>query len=598
MWHGSRFLEKSPKSHGARPSALKQGAAAIAAVKTKFRGFNLPILQGILPIDRSRVPADIVAGITLAALAIPEVMGYTRIAGTPVITGLYTIFIPMALFALLGSSRHLVVGADSATAAILAGGLSGLAASGSNEYLALCGLLALMAAGILIVARLFRLGFLADFLSHTVLIGFLTGVGVQVACGEIGGMLGLPDGGQGTLGKLVHNLRHLQQMHLYTLMTAGAVLFIVVSFGKISKRIPGALIAVIGAICVSWLIDLQAYGVSTLGRVPGGLPVVGLPHVDLSAGLLMKLLPTAFSIFVVILAQSAATSRSYAARYNEGFSENIDLMGLTLANVGAGLTGTFVVNGSPTKTEMVDSAGGHSQLAQITTSVIVLLVLLFLSEPLRFMPKAVLSAVVFLIGVMLIDVKGMQRIYRERPAEFWVALITAAVVVFVGVMQGIVLAMFLSLVSHTRHGYRPINALIAQAPEGWQIQPVATQARLLPGLMVYRFTHGMYYANARLLAEEVTRLTRDAQPPLVWFCIDAAAVDDIDYTAAATLRSLHSLLNDQGTRLAFSEVSDHVYAQLECSGITDLLGEDAFYATVASVVRHYEETQGLTARQE
>jgi MFS superfamily sulfate permease-like transporter len=204
----------------------------------------------------------------------------------------------------------------------------------------------------------------------------------------------------------------------------------------------------------------------------------------------------------------------------------------------------------------------------------------------------VLSAVVFLIGVMLIDVKGMRRIYQERPAEFWVALITALVVVFVGVMQGIVLAMILSLVSHTRHGYRPKNGLIASGPEGWKIQPVGTQTRILPGLMVYRFSHGMYYANARLLTEEVTRLVRDAQPPLVWFCIDAAAVDDIDYTAAATLRSLHTLLKKQGTRLVFSEVSDHVYAQLECSGIRELLGEDAFYATVASVVRHYEESRG------
>jgi sulfate permease, SulP family len=563
----------------------------MATAKPKVRVFSLPVLQGILPIDRSRVLDDIVAGITLAALAIPEVMGYTKIAGTPVITGLYTIFIPMALFALLGSSRHLVVGADSATAAILAGGLAGLAASGSAEYLALCGLLALMTAVILIIARLFRLGFLADFLSHTVLIGFLTGVGVQVACDEIGGMLGLPEGGHGTLGRFMHNVRHLQQMNLYTLMTAAAVLFIIVSSRKISKRIPGPLIAVMGAIGVSWLIDLKAYGVGILGLVPGGLPAVGLPHVDLSVGLLMKLLPMAFSIFVVILAQSAATSRSYASRYNERFSENIDLMGLSLANVGAGLTGTFVVNGSPTKTEMVDSAGGHSQLAQITTSVIVLLVLLFLSKPLQFMPQAVLSAVVFLIGVVLIDVKGMRRIYRERPAEFWVALITAVVVVFVGVMQGIVLAMFLSLVSHTRHGYRPKNALIAPAPEGGKIQEVATQARLLPGLMVYRFSHGMYYANARLLAEEVTRLARDAQPPLVWFCIDAAAVDDIDYTAAATLRSLYALLLEQGIRLVFFEVSDEVYAQLERSGITGLVGKDAFYASGTAVFSAYKATQ-------
>ena len=164
----------------------------MAAAKSAVKGFRLPILQGILPVDRPMVPADILAGLTLAALAIPQVMGYTRIAGAPVITGLYTILIPMALFAIFGSSRHLVVGADSATAAILAGGLAGLAVSGSAEYLPLCGVLACMASLMLIIARLLRLGFLADFLSRTVLIGFLTGVGVQVASGEIGGMLGLP----------------------------------------------------------------------------------------------------------------------------------------------------------------------------------------------------------------------------------------------------------------------------------------------------------------------------------------------------------------------------------------------------------------------
>ena len=185
----------------------------------------------------------------------------------------------------------------------------------------------------------------------------------------------------------------------------------------------------------------------------------------------MKLLPMAFSIFVVILAQSAATSRAYAARYKEHFSENIDLVGLSLANVGAGLSGAFVVNGSPTASEMVDSAGGRSQLAQITSSIVVLLVLLFLTGPLAYMPAAVLSAVVFLICVHLIDVKGMRRIYRERPAEFWVALITAATVVLVGVKQGILLAMFLSLVSHTRHGYRPQKRGDRAGPAGGLARP-------------------------------------------------------------------------------------------------------------------------------
>ena len=563
----------------------------MASAKTAAKGFQFPMLQGILPIQSFQVPAEIVAGITLAALNIPQAMGYTWIAGTPVITGLYAIFIPTALFALFGSSRHLVVGADSATAAILAAGLAGLAVSGSSEYLALCGVLAFMAAVMLIIARLIRLGFLADFLSHTALIGFLTGVGVQVASGEMGDMLGLPRGGHSPIGYLIHDLQHLQQTNFHTLAMAIAVLAIILGFDKISKKIPGALIAVIGAIIVSWAIDLTSSGVATLGAVPRGLPRFGLPQVHLSTSLLMHLSPTAFSIFVVILAQSAATSRAYATHYGERFSENVDLVGLSLANIGAGLTGAFVVNGSPTASQMVDSAGGRCQLAQITSSVIVLLVLLFLTGPLAYMPVAVLSAIVFLICMDLIDVKGMRQIFRERPIEFGVALITAATVVLLGVEQGILLAMFLSLVSHTRHGYQPRNAVIVAAqPEGRKAEPVSTRGQLLPGLLAYRFTHGMYYANAEQLSEEVTWLAKEAKPPLVWFCIDASAVDDIDYTAAATLRSLYAMLQEQGIRLIFYAVPGEVYAQLERSGITGLVGQDAFYATAGAVVSAYKAT--------
>jgi SulP family sulfate permease len=212
------------------------------------------------------------------------------------------------------------------------------------------------------------------------------------------------------------------------------------------------------------------------------------------------------------------------------------------------------------------------------------------------MPDAVLSAVVFLICVHLIDVEGMQKIYRERPAEFWVALITAATVVIVGVMQGIVLAMFLSLVSHTRHGYRPKNAVMVPArSEGWKAQPVATQAQFLPGLLIYRFTHGMYYANAEVLSQEVTRLVQEANPALSWFCIDAAAVDDVDYTAAAVLLSLYDLLQKYGVKLVFSEVSPEVFVQLKRSGITELISQDAFHRTTGAVVRAYRQKLGTPA---
>lgn len=570
----------------------------MVTAKTEAQGFRFPLLQGILPLDRSRVPVDILAGITLAALNIPQAMGYTEIAGTPVITGLYAILIPMSLFALFGSSRHLVVGADSATAAILAGGLAGLAAVRSAEYMALCGLLALMAAGFLILARLIRLGFLSDFLSRTVLVGFLTGVGLQVSLMEIGGMLGLPKSGGSPLDRLIHDLHYLHQTNFYALGTTAAVMIVILGFRRISRRIPGALMAVIGAIVVSWAIDLKSLGVATLGAVPSGLPDFGLPRVHWNPGLFMNLLPTAFSIFVVILAQSAATSRAYAAQDNEPFDENLDLVGLGLANLGAGLSGAFVVNGSPTASEMVHNAGGRSQLSQITSSLIVLLVLLFLTGPLAFMPTAVLSTVVFLICVDLIQVRGMCHIYRERPWEFWVALITAITVVLVGVKQGILLAMFLSLLVHTRHGYQPKNALVVPAqPEGWKTAPVHTRAQILPGLLIYRFSHGMYYANAQMLSEEVTRLVQEAKPALVWFCLDAGAVDDIDFSAAATLRRLQTLLKERGVRLVFSHVSDDVYGQLERSEITDLVGRDAFFSGNAEVMLAYKEARSVSEPQ-
>src|SRR5208337_2820717 len=550
---------------------------------------RLPIFQGILPIKRSWVLTDIIAGLTLAALAIPEVMGYTKIAGTPVITGLYTILIPMTLFALFGSSRHLVVGADSATAAILSGALTGMAVSGSAEWLALAELLAFLSAGFLIIARIIRMGFLADFLSRTVLVGFLSGVGVQVALGEISSMLGLPGGGHDPIHKIINVLHQVEQTNFYALGVSVAVLAVIIGSKKISKKVPGALIAVTAAIVASLVLNLQAHGAQVLGTIPSGLPEIGLPDVHWNLDLILKLLPTAFAMFVVILAQSAATSRVYATRYSERFNENVDLVGLGIANVGAALSGTFVVNGSPTKTQMVDSAGGRSQLAQITTSLIVLLVLLFLTGPLAHMPKAVLSAVVFLIGVELIDVKGMRKIWIQRPSEFWVALITALVVIFVGVEQGIILAMVLSLIEHVRRSYRSKNVIVVPDDSGgWHLLPVTTPKQMRTGLLVYRFAHTMYYANAQQLSEQVVGLSNEAQPPLIWFCIEASAVADVDFTAASTLRDIHSILKRQGVRLVFCQVVDLVKAEMDRYELTDLFGEDAFYGTINAVVSAYE----------
>ena len=518
---------------------------------------RLPVLSGVLPLQRQRIPGEIIAGMTLAALAIPEVMGYTKIAGMPVITGLYTMLVPAVLFALFCSSRHLVVGADSATAAILASGLTGLAAVGSADYLALAGLLALLVGLLLLAASAVGLGFMADFLSRTVLIGFLTGVGIQVALGAAAELLGLPaphealrllwSGGEITL-----------DFNGWALAMAAAVLSVMAASRLLSKllgrNLPGAMIAVIGAIVASWAFDLSSR-MALVGTIPVGLPAVFLPRLDWSFALIWQLLPTAFAmVVVVVLAQSAATARAYAARYDERLDETRDLTGLGLANIGAGLTGTFVVNGSPTKTEMVDSAGGRSQLALLTAAAIVLLSLLFLTGPLALLPQAALSAVVLLIGLKLIDARGMADIYRQRRPEFWVALLTAAVVVIVGVEQGIVFAILASLIVHTRHGYRPANFLIARDAGGsWQARVPASLVEARPGLIIYRFGHSMYYANADRMKAEILALMRRAVPAPRWLCIDLSAVDDVDYTAAAKLADLCKILKRKGVTLVFAQ---------------------------------------------
>jgi sulfate permease, SulP family len=522
-------------------------------------------------------------------------MGYTRIAGTPVITGLFTILIPLMLYSLLGSSRHLVVGADSATAAVLAAGLVGVATIGSPEYVAYASLLALLAGIMLIGARLVRLGFLADFLSRTVLVGFLTGVGIQVGIGQLPDMLGISAHGLSPVEELVTSILQISKANVYSLIISIGVVVLIFSLRGVSKKIPAALIAVICTIVLSYAFNFSSYGVSVLGRVPSGLPELGLPNVPITWNILQQLFPTAFSMFVIILAQSAATSRAYAARYNEAFDENVDLVGLAIANISAGLSGTFVVNGSPTKTEMVDSAGGRSQISQLTTVCIVLAVLLFLTAPLSYMPIAVLAGIVFVIAIELVDIKEMREIFIERPSEFWVAAATAAIVVFVGVEQGIIAAIILSLFAHTRHGYRPSNTLLSVDNRGlWQSVPIESGAQFLPGLIVYRFDHSMYYANADLFKNEVSRLIEGAHPSLSWFCLDGAAIDDVDFSAAAALREVYEMLKQRGIRLVLVQIRNRVCAELERSKITDLVGVQYNFDTIYDLENAYNQSSSGT----
>jgi sulfate permease, SulP family len=554
----------------------------------------LPVMRGLLPVRPSEVTAEVLAGITLAAVSIPVALGYAKIAGMPVVTGLYTLLLPMAVFAILGSSRHLVVGADSATAAILGAALAGLAVVGSPQYVRLAGFAALLTGGLLLLARLARLGFLANFLSRTVLVGFLTGVGIQVTIRQLPDMLGVTVAGKSTLIKLLDIARALPQVHGADIaVSAGVIVIVLAARGAarwVTRRIPGLLIAVIVAISVSRAADLAGRGVAVLGPVPRGLPHLGLPALgwhDAAA-----LIGTAASMFVVILAQSAATSRAYAGKYEEAFSQDIDLVGLGAANVAAALSGTFIVNGSPTQTQVVDGAGGRSQLAQLTTSVVVLVVLVLLTGPLASLPIAALAAIVFLIAAGLIDVAGMRRILACRRHEFAIALLTAAAVVILGVEEGIVLAVVASIVDHLRHSYHPLSSVLVKSPAGhWQPAPVLPGARTEEGLVVYRFGTSLYYANASRLIDDVTALAGQGSP-LRWMVLDGAAIGDVDYTAAVVLTRVIEHLRKRHIRFAVSSVLWPVREQLDRYGIDEVLGPGAYYATPGEALEAFHAAEG------
>jgi MFS superfamily sulfate permease-like transporter len=551
------------------------------------------LFNGLRPFDPARTRGDVVAGITLAVLAIPEVMGYAKIIGTPMITGLYTLFLPVLAFALFGGSRQLVVSADSATAAIVAAALTAASFSANTpHYVELTIVIALVTAVLLLIARLLRLAFMADFLSRTVLVGFLSGVGVQVALGQVNDMLGLHGGRPGLAGKLLFAVQNAHHAPIPTVAITVAVLAIIVGCDLLIPRVPGALIAVVGSIAASAAFHWDQTSIAVVGAVPGGLPHIGLPHVGLDD--LQLIMPVAFSCFVVIIAQSAATSRAYALRRGDRFDENRDLIGLAVANLAAAATGAFVVNGSPTKTAIVDTAGGRSQWAHLTTSAVVLVVLLLLTRPLSLLPEAVLAAIVFLVGIKLIDIRALHEIRTARPREFILAIVTAATVVGLGVEAGIVLAVVVSLAEHVRHSYRPHVAVIVRDAAGhWSLDNPDSGRMVAPGLAMFWFGADLFYANVDFFIAQVRRVIRMAPTAIRWLAIDARAITDVDFSAGRALAGLQRELADRHMVLALIVVSTRREDQLSESGLVDLADATRIFDSRESCVAAYLAEQTL-----
>lgn len=508
-------------------------------------------------------------------------MGYTKIAGTPVVTGLYTILLPLAVFAFLGSSRHLVVAADSATAAILFSGLSQLAQPYSADWLMLASAAAVITAGFLALAAVFRLGFLADFLSGTVLVGFLSGVGLSLMLGQLPDMLGIPGPWGASWRGLAAVVARAGQVHAATAFMSAAVVVFILASEKMAKRLPASLIAIVLAIVAVWAFDLNRYGIAVVGHVEAGLPSIRLPRLPVGRDLTM--VPMCVSLFLVILAQSAATARSYAQSRSESIDENRDLLALAAANVAAGLSGTFVVNGTPTMTAVVDRAGSRSQAAQLTAAAVVLIVLIAATPLIARLPAAVLAALVFVIGLRLIDVRSLRQIFHFRRTTFAVAMGTLAAVVAIGVERGIFLAIALSVIDHLQREHEPNDVVLTASDGRRRAEKVRPGLQTEPGLVVYRFEAPLFFANADYFAERVRQVVDSAPDPVRWLVLDLVSVDDVDYTGGLTMKRTMCELQRRGIVVALASADD-LREPLDRLEITTGIGRDRCFESVDDAI--------------
>lgn len=528
-------------------------------------------MSGLLAGLRGANPrTDILAGVTVAAIAIPESLGYAKIAGMPIQTGLYCALLPALLFALVGSSRQLVVGADSATAALVAAGAGAVATVGTAAYASSVAVLGILAAAFLMLIVLARLDFLADLISRPVLAGFLSGVGVSLIIGNLPNMLGIEASGS-TWDKLVATVTHLDEANSTAAILSLVTVALMLGVERLMPKLPAALVALVLASLLGVALDASSRGVAMVGTIPAGLPTFTVP--DFVAGETARMAATAASIAVVILAQSAAVSRSFGLKNGYPVSVGQDMAGLAAANLGSAFTGGFAINGSPPRTAAGDSARSSSQLVNIVMAVTVGLVLLLLTGLFEYIPSAVLDAVVFTIGILLIKWQTLREVGRASRAELATALAALVVVAFVGVEQGILLAIVLALVDRLRRQYHPHGeVLIAEGDVVPRLAPRVMLRHALPegaldDVIVYRFSAPLFFENATYFSEQVRGLIADAARPVRVLIVDCAAMADMDFTGAETMAELGRQLRASGGALVLTEVSEDVARMVTNTGI-------------------------------
>lgn len=553
----------------------------ITSIRDMIRGFKPSVFR----YKKKYLKPDIIAALVVTAIAIPESLGFAVIVGLPPVTGLYTALLAPVVFGLLASTRRLVIGADSATAALIASGALLAAQAGTAGYTNAVAVIGLLVAAILLLMAVFRMGFLSDLISRPVLVGFLAGVGVQLMVTKFPEMLGMTASGS-LWQHVVTIVRNLGSINGMTVTVSVLVVGVVLILRK--TRLPGELIGLILAGLFAIAFKVGEHGVQLVGELPQGLPPLTVPSLALSD--IVLLFPAALSIAVVILAQSSAVIRSMAGEHDDKVRLNQDLFALGFANLASVLTRGFSVNGSPPRSLAADMAGGRTQLVNILMGCMIGILLLFGSGLFSTLPTAALAAIVFMIGLRLIRVTELRYIWHTHRTEFFVAMIALGGTAVFGVREGVIIAVIVSLMERLSRQYRPKDEILLRDGElsNWAKERIDQHHRHNahpPGLLVYSFDGSLFFENINYFASRLRRAIDAAKEPVHYVVVDAGAIDNIDYTAVETMKQLYRQLSADDIKLGFAHVSPNLAAQFDDFGVIDLVGKDNIFSTLNAAIK-------------
>ncbi len=540
----------------------------------------MPGVRAMRVYERGWLSRDLIAGIVLATLLVPQGMAYAELAGLPAITGLYTTVVCLVAYAIVGPSPILVLGPDSSLGPIIAATILPLAAAGSDEAVALAGMLAILVGIITVAAGVAKLGFVADLLSSPVRTGYLAGLAVTIFVGQLPKLFGFSTDASGFLGEVQAFLQGLDQTNAWALGIGLVSLAIILGLKALAPRSPGILVAVVVSIVVSIVLDLASHGVSVIGVLPQGFPLPSIPAVPVAD--IPLLVAGAVGISLVAIGDTISTSGAFASRGGYEVSANQELAGIGSANLAAGFFSGFPVSTSGSRTAVAVQSGAKTQLTGIVAAGLVLAMLLFVPGLVQSMPQPVLAAVVIAASLSLFDVAELRRLYRVRKTEFALAIACALGVIFVGVLQGIVIAVILSVFYIFKRAWSPYSAVLGVAPEvpGFHDVTRYPDAEQVPGLLIVRWSAPLFFANANQFRDRVRELVKASSPAPAWVLVAAEPVTDIDTTAGAMLADLDLELNAAGIHLAFAELQSGVRDTIVKYGLLETIDEGHFYRSV------------------